>query len=159
MTSRASQAHQFQCRLVWAGAAPDGAAPLDTYSRAYRVDFEGKPSLRGSAAPAFRGDPALHNPEDLLVAAVSACHCLTYLALAARAGIRVLSYEDDANGTMQRADGIIKFTDVTLHPRVTVAPGADLEQARILHERAHAGCFIASSVNFPVRNEPTIVTA
>jgi organic hydroperoxide reductase OsmC/OhrA len=156
MSEKPSHVHVFQCRLVWTGATPEGTASLDTYSRTYRVDFEGKPSLIGTAAPAFRGDPSLHNPEDLLVAALSACHCLTYLALCARAGIRVLSYEDDASGTMQREGGVIRFTEATLHPRVTVAAGTDLERARALHERAHAECFIANSVNFPVRNEPAI---
>ena len=158
MSTKPSHVHLFQCRLVWS-ASPEGTASYDTYSRAYRVDFEGKPPIHGSAAPAFKGDPSVHNPEDLLVAALSACHCLTYLALCARAGIRVLSYEDDANGTMQPAEGVIKFTDVILHPRVTVAAGTDIERARSLHEKAHAGCFIANSVNFPVRNEPTITAA
>jgi organic hydroperoxide reductase OsmC/OhrA len=156
MSSTPSPVHVFQCRLVWTGATPEGTASIDTYSRAYRVDFEGKPSLTGTAAPAFRGDPSLHNPEDLLMAALSACHCLTYLALCARAGIRVLSYEDGASGTMQLVDRVMRFTEVTLHPRVTVAAGTDMERARALHEKAHAGCFIANSVNFPVRNEPTI---
>jgi len=153
-----TEEHQFQCHLTWT-ASPEGTASYETYSRAYRVDIEGKPPLVGSAAPAFRGDPAVHNPEDLLVAALSSCHCLTYLAICARVGIRVLAYEDDASGIMKQADGAIRFTEVTLRPKVTIAPGADLERARALHEKAHKACFIANSVNFPVRNEPTIVMA
>jgi organic hydroperoxide reductase OsmC/OhrA len=126
------------------------------YSRKYRLDFPGKPSLTGSAAQDFRGDPSLHNPEDLLVAALSACHCLSYLALCARAGIQVVSYEDDAIGTMEGTGGQFQFTDVLLRPRVTVAPGTDLDRAQSLHDVAHAECFIAKSVNFPVRHEPVV---
>lgn len=153
--SAAQDAHRFECRLVWTGAMKGPTSEYERYSREYRVDFQGKPSLRGTAAPAFRGDPALHDPEDLLVAALSGCHCLSYLALCARAGIHVTGYEDEAYGTMERVERVVKFTEVVLRPRVTIAAG-DAEKARALHERAHATCFIANSVNFPVRNEPEI---
>ncbi|HXF59117.1 MAG TPA: OsmC family protein [Candidatus Saccharimonadales bacterium] len=158
--SGANDEHRFECRLVWTGAMKGPTASYEDYSREYRVDFQGKPSLRGTAAPMYRGDPALHNPEDLLVAALSGCHCLSYLALCARAGIQVTGYEDEVYGKMERVDGVTKFTEVVLHPKVSVAPGTDAEKAKALHERAHTVCFIASSVNFPVRHEPTIsVTA
>ena len=157
--SGAHEAHRFECRLVWTGAMKGTTSSYEGYSREYRIDFQGKPSLKGTAAPAFRGDPALHNPEDLLVAALSGCHCLSYLALCAKGGIQVASYEDEVYGTMSRVDGVVKFTEVVLHPKVTIAPGGDSEKAIALHERAHAICFIASSVNFPVRHEPTISVA
>jgi organic hydroperoxide reductase OsmC/OhrA len=157
--SGANEPHRFECRLVWTGAMKGPTANYDTYSREYRVDFQGKPSIRGTAAPAFRGDPALHNPEDLLVAALSGCHALSYLALCARGGIQVTGYEDEVYGTMERVNGVVKFTEVVLHPKVTIAPGSDAEKARALQEKAHAICFIASSVNFPVRNESTISVA
>ena len=157
--SDANAGHRFECRLVWTGAMKGPTADYETYSREYRVDFQGKPSLRGTAAPVYRGDPALHNPEDLLVAALSGCHCLSYLALCARAGIQVLSYEDEVYGKMERVDRVTRFTEVVLHPKVSIAPGSDAEKARALHEKAHAVCFIASSVNFPVRNEPVISVA
>ena len=70
-----------------------------------------------------------------------------------------MSYEDEVYGTMERVNGVVKFTEVVLHPKVAVAPGADVEKARALHERAHSICFIASSVNFPVRNQPTVSVA
>ena len=151
--------HHFACHLLWTGADRGGTTGYDRYSREVRVDVEGKPPLALSAAPAFRGDGALHNPEDLLVAALSSCHFLSYAALCARSGIEVVAYEDDATGTMDRVDGVTRFTEVVLRPRVTLAPGADADKARALHERAHAICFIASSVDFDVRNEPTIVFA
>jgi organic hydroperoxide reductase OsmC/OhrA len=118
----------------------------------------GKAPLVGSAAAPFRGDANLHNPEDLLVASLSACHCLSYLALCARAGIVVEAYEDSASGTMafDRTAKVMRFSEVTLRPNVRIAAGSDVEEARRLHDKAHHECFIANSVNFPVRNEPVV---
>ncbi len=157
--------HHFACHLVWSGADRGGTTGYESYSREVRAEVPGKPPLALSAAPAFRGDPALLNPEDLLVAALSSCHFLSYAALCARSGVEIVAYEDDATGTMDRVDGVTRFTEVVLRPRVTIAVGAagtasaDLEKARALHERAHAICFIARSVDFDVRHEPTIVLA
>jgi organic hydroperoxide reductase OsmC/OhrA len=159
MSASPSTAHHFDCRLVWTGAEKGGTTRYEAYSREARIEIEGKPPLPLSAAPPFLGDPALHNPEDLLVAALSACHFLSYAALCARSGIVVVAYEDRAHGTMDRADGKVRFTEVVLRPRVTIAPGGDVEKALSLHDRAHAVCFIASSVNFEVRNEPVILVA
>lgn len=157
--SAAEQQHHFECRLVWTGAAKGGTKSYETYSRECRVDFVGKPSIRVTAAPAFRGDPAWVDPEDLLVASLSACHFLSYVALCARNGVEVIAYEDEASGTMSRFKRGFHFTDVLLKPRVTIAGGSDPEKALALHARAHQECFIANSVNFPVRNEPTITVA
>ena len=152
-----SREHHFECRLTWTGAARGGTTSYEAYSRELLAEIEGKPPLSGSSAPAFRGDAKVHNPEDLLVVALAECHCLSYLALAALAGIVVIGYEDRATGTMAKLDGKMRFREVTLRPRVVVAAGTDVEQARALHERAHGECFIANSVNFPVQNEPEIV--
>jgi organic hydroperoxide reductase OsmC/OhrA len=150
--------HVFACHLRWTGAEHGPVRDYETYSRDYRVDVEGKPPLNGSAAPSFRGSAALHNPEDLLVAALSACHLLSYLALCARAGIGVEAYEDSARGTMafDRERRVMRFRDVVLRPTVRIASPADLDRARDLHGDAHHQCFIANSVNFPVRCEPTV---
>ncbi len=150
--------HTFVCRLVWTGSAAGPTSSYESYSREYEVAFDGKPILRGTASPVFRGDAALHNPEDLLVAALSGCHMLSYLALCARVGIAVVDYEDAAAGILGHADGTLKFTDVLLKPRVTLAAGSEahVERAQALHTKAHAGCFIARSVNFPVRHEATV---
>jgi len=103
-------------------------------------------------SPAFRGDRYRWNPEELLVASLSACHKLWYLHLAAGAGITVTAYTDRAEGVMEVGrDGV-------LHPTVTVAKG-DPERARTLHKPAHEKCFIANSVNFAVECEPEIVVA
>jgi organic hydroperoxide reductase OsmC/OhrA len=156
MSTRAkTHEHAYRTNLTWTGAARGPTSSYAGYSREYRVEFDGKPALRGSADPAFRGDPALHNPEEMLVAALSSCHMLTYLALCALAGIEVVAYTDSASGTMAETAGAGRFTRVVLRPQVTLA-GGDLEKARALHEEAHAQCFVAASVNFPVEIEPIV---
>lgn len=154
-----ARSHEYRARLFWTGAGQGPTTDYRGYSRDYRIEIAGKPPLDGSADPTFHGDPARHNPEDLLLAALSGCHLLTYLALCARAGISVAAYEDSASGTMVLEGGGGHFTEVVLRPRVTLAAGADAAEARRLHAVAHGDCFIAASVNFPVRNEPEIVTA
>ena len=154
-----SRTHDYRLHLTWTGAAQGPTSSYQSYSREYRIDLAGKPAMRGSSDPMFRGDPALHNPEELLVAALSSCHMLSYLALAARRGVHVVDYEDEATGTMLFEGGGGHFTDVTLRPLVTIAPGSDRELAAHLHHEAHETCFIASSVNFPVRNEARIAVA
>jgi organic hydroperoxide reductase OsmC/OhrA len=155
-----SKSHHYDLKLRWTGAAMGPTASYAGYSREYRIEIAGKPPITGSADPTFRGDPALANPEDMLVAALSACHMLSYLAVCALGKIKVISYEDAASGTMneigpQRS----AFTEATLRPRVVVAAGTDLAKAKALHDQAHKICFIANSVNFPVRHEPEISQA
>ena len=150
--------HHFAARLVWTGAEHGPTRDYRSYSRDYRIEVEGKPPLVGSSDPAFLGDPGKHNPEDLLVVALSACHLLSYLAFCARAGIEVVGYEDQASGMMTIKDGKMRFVEVTLAPHVTIAAG-DLEQAKALHEKAHEACFIASSVSFPVLHMATVTRA
>ncbi len=144
--------HLFHAHLAWTGA---GAAPFDyaTYSRALTVRVDGHVDLELSAAAPFLGDPTRHNPEDLLLASVSACHALTFLAIAARARLTVLAYEDACTALMAPVDGKPKITEVTLRPRVTFAAGVDLERTHALHDKAHENCFIARSVAFPIRVE------
>ncbi|MCK6454378.1 MAG: OsmC family protein [Alphaproteobacteria bacterium] len=151
--------HRYRATLTWTGAAKGPTTDYESYSRECRIEIPGKPPLIASADPTFRGDPALTNPEDMLVAALVSCHALSYLALAARVRIPVLAYRDEATGTMDMKDGRIRFVEVVLHPRVTIAAGADAEKARALHHKAHDHCFIANSVNFPVRHEPAIAVA
>ena len=152
-------AHDYKARLVWDGNLGEGTSTYTGYGRKYRVQFDGKPDLTGSADPIFRGDANVYNPEDLFVASLSSCHLLSYLALCARSKINVIAYEDDAIGTMVlRPDGGGKFETVTLRPKVTIAKGGDAAKARDLHKRAHETCYIANSVNFPVDCEPEIAS-
>jgi organic hydroperoxide reductase OsmC/OhrA/Uma2 family endonuclease len=145
--------HVYRINTVWTGASQGSTSSYDAYSREYAINIEGKPPFVGSADPTFRGDASLYNPEDLLLMALSACHMLSYLALCARAGIRVVSYSDAATGKMAQKNGKIRFTEVILHPLVTIEAGDDLEKARSLHDNAHHVCFIANSVNFSVLHE------
>jgi organic hydroperoxide reductase OsmC/OhrA len=113
--------------------------------------------IAGSSDPHFRGDGTRYNPEDLLVASLSACHMLSYLHLCAVNQVVVTAYEDDAIGSMaENRDGSGQFIEVVLRPRVTIAPESDVVKALALHEDAGRVCFIARSVNFPVRHEPII---
>jgi organic hydroperoxide reductase OsmC/OhrA len=156
----ADRRHHYRASVHWeAGDAPD-TTRYERYPRAFRVAIEGKPALPGSADPAFRGDPARHNPEDLFVASIASCHMLSYLALCSRHGVRVLAYADDAHGRMVTSpDGGGRFEEVELRPEVTIADDADPDLARELHRRAHETCFIASSCNFPIACRPSITRA
>ena len=145
-----AQVHHFSAKLTWTGAAKGSTSSYEGYSRDHLIEVPGKPPLPGSADRVFRGDSSRHNPEDLLVMSISSCHMLTYLAEAARAGVHVLAYSDEASGTMQMHEGKMRFTEVSLRPQVVVAAGSDPAKAQALHDKAHEHCFIASSVNFPV---------
>ncbi len=149
--------HHYALRLRWTGNKGKGTSGYREYERTHEIIIEGKPLLRGSADPAFLGDPALHNPEDLLVASLSACHMLWYLHLCADAGIVVTSYEDNATGTMTQQGGKAQFSSVVLKPKVTIKAGGDTAKAGALHEQANELCFIARSVNFPVSHEAEII--
>ena len=150
--------HHFAARLRWTGAQRGATTSYKAYSREYVIEADGKPVLTGSADPHFLGDSAHYNPEELLVAALSACHLLSYLAQCSRAGIAVVAYDDDASGEMTLIDGKIRFREVMLRPRVAIADPTRIEEAMTLHERAHAECFIANSVNFPVRHEAVVTS-
>jgi organic hydroperoxide reductase OsmC/OhrA len=150
--------HNYSANLRWEGEETEGTASYEGYTRGYRVSIEEKPDLLGTADPSFRGDASRHNPEDLLLASISACHMLSYLALCARRGILVLSYRDGATGRMLvDREGGGRFEEVILRPVVTIRGAEKLELARELHERAHKLCFIASSCNFPIRHEATLL--
>lgn len=145
------KSHEYRIRLEWEGNRGRGTQDYAAYGRGFRAGAEGKSDIVGSADPAFRGDADRHNPEELLVIALSSCHMLSYLALCARAGISVLEYRDEARGVMKTtADGGGSFESVTLNPRVTIADESRRAEALELHEKAHALCYIASSCNFPV---------
>lgn len=156
----ASKPHRYAARIVWTGDRGSGTSSYTSYGRDYRVLVDGKPELLGSADAAFRGEPDRHNPEDLFVAAVSACHMLSYLSLCARQGVRVLSYEDAAAGTLVLdPGGGGRFDAIVLNPVVVVAEGSDEALALRLHEDAHRRCFIANSCSVPIRHRPTVRTA
>jgi organic hydroperoxide reductase OsmC/OhrA len=150
--------HEYKLGLEWTGNKGEGTKTYRSYSRDYSISADGKPIILGSSDPAFRGDAGRFNPEDFLVAGLSACHMLSYLHLCAVNGIVVMDYKDAATGWMEeRPDGSGAFTEVVLHPEVTIAAGGDAAKAESLHEKAHELCFIANSVNFGVRTSAKIL--
>jgi organic hydroperoxide reductase OsmC/OhrA len=152
--------HKYLVTVRWTGNTGTGTAGYRSYGRQHEISAEGKPALEASSDPVFRGDRTRWNPEELLVAALSSCHQLSYLHQCAEAGIVVVEYVDHAQGVMtETPDGAGEFTRVVLQPRVTVAAGSDKAKALELHHQAHAKCFIARSVNFPVEHEAEIVSA
>ena len=149
--------HHYSLTTVWTGNTGKGTATYRDYERIYEVRIPQKPVLLGSSDPKFRGDPTRHNPEDLLLASLSACHMLWYLHLCSDKKIVCTHYSDAAEGEMETSsDGSGKFTKVVLHPEIVITSEAGLKVAHELHERAHALCFIANSVNFPIEVSPTI---
>ena len=143
--------------MEWTGNTGQGTRTYAGYQRNHEYSASGKPVIPGSADPNFRGDGSRYNPEELLVMSLSSCHMLWYLHLCADAKLVVLAYVDEATGTMVE-DGLAgaQFTEVTLRPRVTIEDGGDKALAQSLHERAHHLCYVANSVNFPVRCEPSV---
>ncbi len=149
--------HSYAISVTWTGNRGTGTSGYRAYDRDHDVTADGPPPIPGSSDPAFRGDPGRWNPELELTAALAQCHMLWYLHLCASDGVTVTAYADDAMGTMAETnDGGGHFTEVVLRPRVTVSDARMIETAARLHREAHAKCFIANSVNFPVRHEPVI---
>jgi organic hydroperoxide reductase OsmC/OhrA len=148
--------HAYSLRVEWTGNTGTGTSSYRGYSRAHQISSPGKSPIAGSSDPAFSGDPARWNPEELLVAALSACHKLWYLHLCAGAKLVVLDYIDDASGIMvEEPGGSGQFESVTLRPHVRLAAGSNEETARRLHHQAAKMCFIARSVSFKVAHEPS----
>lgn len=127
-------------RVTWIGDKED--------LRAHTVKLAAQ-KVAGSCAPEFGGNPDKADPEEMFVASLSSCHMLWFLRLAREARLRVTSYEDGAEGTM---DGT-RFTRVVLRPRVVFAADVDAETLESLHHGAHERCFIANSVRCPVEIE------
>jgi organic hydroperoxide reductase OsmC/OhrA len=149
--------HRYDVTVTWTGDLGKGTSSYRGYSRSHRVTADGRSPIEGSSDPTFRGDPQRWNPEQLLVASLSQCHLLWYLHLCAEAGVVVTRYVDSPHGTMQESpDCGGRFVEVVLRPEVTVAAADMAERALALHYEAHRKCFVANSVNFPVRHEPVI---
>lgn len=149
--------HTYKTDIAWTGNIGEGTSTYRSYRRDHAIAAPGKPEILASSDPAFRGDPARYNPEELLVASLSSCHMLSYLHLCAVNGVTVMEYHDSATGVMEEGkDGSGQLIHVVLRPEVKVSPASDAAKAASLHAEAHHYCFIARSVNFPVEVEPNI---
>ena len=143
--------HTYQVEVTWTGNEGQGTKSYTSYLRDHTISAPGKSPIQGSSDPHFRGDGTRYNPEDLLVASLSACHMLWYLHLCALRQVTVVEYADSASGVMQEnADGSGQFVHVWLKPKVKISAGSDRATALALHDQAHHLCFIARSVTFPV---------
>jgi organic hydroperoxide reductase OsmC/OhrA len=152
--------HSYTATITWTGNRGSGTSAYTAYDRNHMISVAGKPDIPGSSDPVFRGDASRYNPEDSFVAALSACHMLWYLHLCAVNNIIVEKYSDKATGIMvENADGSGQFAEVVLHPEVTIRNADGKEKAVALHADAHRMCFLARSVNFPVRHQPVLHTA
>ncbi|OOO26955.1 peroxiredoxin [Agrobacterium salinitolerans] len=152
----AEQEHHYAVQVKWTGNRGKGTSGYRDYERDYTISTSGKADIAGSSDPAFRGDASRWNPEDLLVASLSACHKLWYLHFCSVNGIIVEDYVDNAEGTLvMEKDGAGQFSEVVLKPVITISKG-DPARADELHHDAHDKCFIARSVNFPIRVEGTV---
>jgi organic hydroperoxide reductase OsmC/OhrA len=146
--------HTYQASLTWSGSTGRG---YRDYDRAHRVvTTPARTELEVSADRSFRGDANLVNPEQLLLAAATSCQLLSFLALAARAGIDVQRYADDAEAEMPVTRGPMRITRIVLRPRIVVAAGADLTQVAELVVAAHHECYVANTLNCTVDLEPVI---
>ena len=141
---------QHNISLTWSRG--DTPFTYDAYPRNHAIAFKGAAPVTFSASPAYRGDPAKGDPEDMLVAALSSCHMLSFLAIAAKKKITVDSYQDDAVGFLENDNGNFRLARVTLCPKVVCS--ADAATLAEIHHLAHDACFIANSVKTSVTVEP-----
>jgi organic hydroperoxide reductase OsmC/OhrA len=153
----ASEVHRYAVTCAWAGSTGDGYEAYDRTHHAAAPPAEAALTL--ASDPAFRGDPRLLNPEQLVVLAASSCQLLSFLAVAARARIDVVRYDDDAEGVMPTDLQPMWITQITLRPRITVR--GDVADDRLAHlcDVAHRECFVATSLRSEVVVEPTFLRA
>lgn len=148
-----SREHFYNLTIKWTGNKGLGTTDYQSYERSHSILIEGKPEILASSDPAFRGDKNKYNPEELLLASLSSCHMLWFLHLCSSNGVIVTEYEDNPMGIMiETKDGGGRFIEVTLNPIVTVTDNNSLEKLHHLHQKANQLCFIANSVNFPLKH-------
>ena len=152
--------HNYNLTVKWTGNKGAGTSGYRDFERSHSIIIDHKTEILGSSDPAFLGDKTKHNPEELLVASISSCHMLWYLHLCSEAGVIIYDYIDNATGILiETSNGGGHFTEVTLNPIVTVMEIEMIEKATKIHHKANELCFIANSVNFPVRHNATINVA
>ncbi|CAN5877294.1 OsmC family protein [soil metagenome] len=151
--------HNYKTTIEWTGNRGEGTKNYRAYDRSHRISADHKPAIEASSDPAFMGDATKYNPEELFLASLSSCHMLWYLHLCSDNGIVVVEYKDEATGTMLEASTGGHFTEVVLHPVVTISDRSKIEKANELHHTANKYCFMSNSCNFPVKHEPHCLMA
>ncbi|WP_281635847.1 OsmC family protein [Flavobacterium marginilacus] len=147
--------HLFKVKLNWISVPKETISTSKKHLKNHQITIEGKEILNLSAAKAFKGDPNLYNPEDLLLSAVVSCHMMSYLYISSQNGIDVLSYQDDAEATLEVSEnGSGRFIEVRLYPKVVIQQKEKIAEALELHSKANELCFIANSCNFKIVHFP-----
>jgi organic hydroperoxide reductase OsmC/OhrA len=147
--------HRYSVSMVWTGNLGEGTKSYKAFGRDHIYQVAGKADIAGSSDPSFRGSRDRYNPEELLVCSLSSCHMLWYLHLCSVNNVVVTGYRDEAKGIMaEAADGSGFFKEVELHPVIRLSEASMIARAMELHKDAHRMCFIANSVNFPVKHQP-----
>lgn len=150
--------HDYKAVIAWTGNRGEGTAHDKAYDRTWQVETSGKPVIACSNDPLLGGDPSRPNPEDMLLAALAACHMLRYLHYASEIGLVVQDYRDEPVGIGEAGPGGAgRFISATLRPVITLSRGADLAKAEAVHHHIREVCFIARSVNFPVDYAPSFI--
>lgn len=147
--------HHYQAVCLWKGSTGTG---YESYDRSHELRAPPAAAVIAAASdPAFRGDPAKLNPEQLLVMAAASCQLLAFLAIAARARLNVVEYADHAEGYMPEDEKPVRITRIVLQPRIVVRGAADAARVRRLFEQAHRECYIANSLKTAIELQPQIV--
>nr|WP_315251559.1 OsmC family protein [uncultured Flavobacterium sp.] len=148
--------HLFKAKLNWTSVPKGTISTSRKYIKNHQIAIEGKEILKLSAAKAFKGDPSLYNPEDLLLSAVVSCHMMSYLYVCSQKGIDVISYHDNAEATLEVLEnGSGRFIEVKLYPKVVIRQQEKIPEALSLHTKANELCFIANSCNFKIIHFPS----
>lgn len=147
--------HLFKAKLNWTSVPKEAISNSKIYSKSHQIAIDGKAILNVSAAKAFKGDPGLYNPEDLLLSSVVSCHMMSYLYVCSQNDITVVSYQDDAEATLEVLEnGSGRFIEIRLNPKIIIKEKEKIEEAISLHTKANELCFIANSCNFPILHFP-----
>jgi len=148
-----SATHRYSTTVSWHGSTGVG---YDGYDRTHTASAPpARASLALASDPAFRGDPSLLNPEQLLVLAAASCQLLSFLTVAARARVDVIDYHDEAEGLMPEDDPPVRITRIVLRPRITVRGEHPIHKLERLVRIGHDECYIANSLRTEVTVEPT----
>lgn len=143
--------HLFKAKLNWNSIPKEVITNTKRYTKTHQIAIDGKEILNVSAAKAFKGDPNLYNPEDLLLSSVVSCHMMSYLYVCSQNDIAVVSYQDNAEGTLEVLEnGSGRFVEIRLNPNVIIKEKEKIKEALSLHTKANELCFIANSCNFPI---------
>jgi organic hydroperoxide reductase OsmC/OhrA len=149
--------HEYGAVVTWRGSTASG---YESYDRTHAGACPpAAASLTLSADPAFLGDAAILNPEQLLVLAAASCQLLSFLVVAARARIDVWEYDDDADASMPEQPRSMSIREIRLRPRIRVAPGTDAAQVLHLCDVAHRECYISNTLNCPVTVDAAVKVA